>query len=117
MSKSSNKNLLKTSFFLKKPDKKNDNANRTIQFINSQLDNVSDSLNTSENRMQNFQSRNQVLNISTQSDQLLQQMNDLDKEKVSLETKNKFYYYLKDYLYLLTFSSCHPRRCPLHQDW
>lgn len=77
---------------------KNENANRTIQFISSQLQNISDSLDISENRMENFQSTNQVLDISVQSQQLLEQMNELDKEKVAMETQNKYYRYLKDYI-------------------
>ncbi len=48
--------------------------------------------------MEDFQSANQVLDISMQSQQLLQQMNELDKEKLALETKNKYYHYLKDYI-------------------
>ncbi|MCF6358889.1 MAG: Wzz/FepE/Etk N-terminal domain-containing protein, partial [Draconibacterium sp.] len=78
--------------------KKNENANRTIQFINSQLQSVSDSLNISETRMESFQSENQVLDISLQSQQLLNQMTELDNERVAMVTQNKYYHYLKDYI-------------------
>ncbi|MFW5752190.1 MAG: GumC family protein, partial [bacterium] len=79
-------------------DKKNENANRTIQFINSQLETISDSLNLSETRMEDFQSSNQVLNISMQSQQLLERMKELDQEREELETKNKYYHYLNNYI-------------------
>lgn len=91
-------NKLTEVYQLDNLDKKNENANRTIQFIDRQLQNISDSLNVSENRMETFQSKNQVVNISMQSQQMLEQMNDLDKEKVALETQNKYYKYLKDYV-------------------
>ncbi len=78
--------------------KKNENANRTIQFIDSQLENISDSLNISENRMESFQSQHQVLDLSAQSQQLLAQMTELDNERVAMETQNKYYHYLKDYI-------------------
>ena len=48
--------------------------------------------------MEDFQSENQVLDISMQSQQLLQQMNEMDKEQMALETKNKYYHYLKEYI-------------------
>ena len=78
--------------------KKNENANRTIQFISSQLQNISDSLSISETRMESFQSEHQLLDISIQSQQLLEQMKELDKERVALETQNKYYHYLRDYI-------------------
>jgi hypothetical protein len=48
--------------------------------------------------MESFQSEHQVLDISMQSQQLLEQMQSLDKEKVALETQNKYYHYLRDYI-------------------
>jgi hypothetical protein len=33
-----------------------------------------------------------------QSQQLLEQMRELDKEKVALETQNKYYHYLREYI-------------------
>ncbi|MDD4425826.1 MAG: GNVR domain-containing protein, partial [Mariniphaga sp.] len=80
-------------------EKKNENANRTIQFISSQLESISDSLIVSENMMENFQSAHQVLDISMQSQQLMEQMRELDKERVAMETQNKYYHYLRNYIY------------------
>lgn len=91
-------NKLTEVYQLDNLSKKNENANRTIQFINSQLQSISDSLNISETEKEAFQSENQVLDISVQSQQLLEQMTDLDKEKVTLQTQNKYYHYLKDYI-------------------
>ncbi|MEE4285035.1 MAG: polysaccharide biosynthesis tyrosine autokinase, partial [Mariniphaga sp.] len=91
-------NKLTEVYQLDNLEKKNENANRTIQFISSQLESISDSLNVSENRMESFQSEHQVLDISMQSQQLLEQMRDLDQERVALETQNKYYHYLREYI-------------------
>ena len=78
--------------------KKNENANRTIRFITSQLSSVSDSLMISADLKQDFQTENRIIDISKQTQQLLDQVNELDKERVALETKDKYYKYLKDYI-------------------
>ncbi len=79
-------------------DKKNDNANRTIQFISTQLASISESLENSENEMEVFQSANQVVDLSMQGQQMLEKMTELDKEIVTLETQNKYFNYLRDYI-------------------
>src|SRR5690554_3461831 len=92
-------NKLTEVYQLDNLEQKNENANRTIQFITVQLESISDSLNLSETRMESFQSEHQVLDISLQSQQLLEQMRELDKERVTLETQNKYYHYLRDYIH------------------
>jgi len=77
---------------------KNEKANRTVRFIDGQLQTISDSLTVSENQMQTFQVKNKVLDLSLQSQQLLEQVNELDKERLTLETKNKYYNYLNRYI-------------------
>lgn len=78
--------------------KKNENANRIIQFINTQLQTISDSLIISENKKETFQSENQVLDLSMQSQQLLEQISELDRRRVDLETRNSYYKYLMNYI-------------------
>ncbi len=79
-------------------DRKNENFSRTIQFINAQLENISDSLSISANRLETFQSSNKMIDISVQSQQLLEELSALDKELVSRETQNKYYKYLQEYI-------------------
>jgi len=79
-------------------DRKNTNAQRTMDFIGTQLQNISDSLWISENELQQFQTSTNVMDISFQSQQILGQMNELDKEKVVLENKNTYYTNLKEYI-------------------
>lgn len=77
---------------------KNKNAQRTMDFISSQLRNISDSLWISENELQQFQTKTNVMDISYQSQQLIGQMNELDKERAELLNKDKYYSSLKDYI-------------------
>jgi tyrosine-protein kinase Etk/Wzc len=79
-------------------ERKNQNANLTIQFIDSQLQNISDSLSISETRLESFRSANRMIDFSAQSQQLLMQMNELDKELMERETQHKYYMYLKNYI-------------------
>lgn len=79
-------------------DKKNLIATKTIDFISSQLLNISDSLKISENMKESFQRERNLFDVSTQSDQLLTQLVALEDQKRLLETKNKYYHYLQDYM-------------------
>ncbi len=79
-------------------EKKNETAERTIQFIDSQLASISDSLNISEGRLESFRSSNQVIDFSAQSQQLLAQLNQLDNEIIQHQNQNKYYTYLKEYI-------------------
>lgn len=79
-------------------NKKNQNANLTIQFIDSQLQNISDSLTISESKLESFRRANQMINFSAQSQQLLSQLNELDNKLIQHQTQNKYYKYLKNYI-------------------
>jgi capsular exopolysaccharide synthesis family protein len=79
-------------------DRKNENATRTIHFINAQLETISDSLSISENRLETFQSSNKMIDISAQSQQMLNELSELDKELAKREAQNKYYKYLQDYI-------------------
>ncbi len=79
-------------------EKKNKNAELTIHFIDSQLQNISDSLTISEGRLETFRSNNQMINFSAQSQQLLAQLNELDNQLIRHRAQNKYYTYLKEYI-------------------
>jgi tyrosine-protein kinase Etk/Wzc len=78
--------------------KKNNVANSTIDFINSQLSDVSDSLRKAENKLQNFRTSNQVMNLSLQGEQFLRNLNDLESQKAILDTKARYYNSIKEYI-------------------
>lgn len=79
-------------------DKKNREADRRIQFIDSQLDWISDTLSTTENRLQQFRSAHRVMDLSTQGQSIVAQVTLLENEKARLNLEANYYDYLADYL-------------------
>lgn len=77
---------------------KNTEANRVIEFISNQLINVSDSLVLTEDKLQEFRSRNRIMDVSAQAQQIMDQAAELDKEKARLILERNYYTYLDDYL-------------------
>lgn len=78
-------------------EKKNHLANMTLEYINEQLDEVSASLNLTENSLQKFMSQNKVMNIDEQSTRLAQQRLDLQNQLAELMTQKRYYDYIKEY--------------------
>jgi tyrosine-protein kinase Etk/Wzc len=88
-----------TSIFLNiSLDKKNEEAIRTIKFIDDQLIGISDSLLLSENRLQQFRSKNRVMNLSAQGQAIINQAMSLENEKARLGIEADYYDYLAEYL-------------------
>ena len=79
-------------------DKKNQEAIRTIQFIDDQLIGISDSLVITENKLQQFRSRNKVMNLSAQGQIIINQAMTLENEKARLGVEANYYSYLAEYL-------------------
>jgi tyrosine-protein kinase Etk/Wzc len=79
-------------------DRKNNEAIRTIQFIDDQLAGISDSLLITENKLQQFRSRNKVMNLSAQGQVIINQAMSLENEKARLGLEANYYDYLKGYL-------------------
>jgi len=79
-------------------ERKNNEAIRTIQFIDDQLTGISDSLLITENKLQQFRSRNKVMNLSAQGQVIINQAVTLESEKARLGVEANYYQYLSDYL-------------------
>lgn len=79
-------------------DKKNAEAIRRIQFIDDQLVGISDSLSTTETKLQNFRSTNRVMDLSAQGQAIISQVNLLENERARLNLESNYYDYLADYL-------------------
>ena len=78
--------------------KKNLIGQKTISFINSQLAGVSDTLHQVEGSLENFRSNSQVVDVSTTSQTLITQLNELILAQTQLKTQNDYYRYLGQYL-------------------
>lgn len=79
-------------------ERKNENANLTTRFIEMQLQNISDSLTISESRLERFRSAYQMIDFPAQSQQLLRELGELDRELIRRDTQHKYYIYLQDYI-------------------
>ena len=79
-------------------DKKNKEANRTIEFIDEQLVGISDLLDITEENLQKFRSKNMVMNLSAQGQVIIEQAMSLENEKARLVIESNYYNYLAGYL-------------------
>lgn len=78
--------------------RKNQIANRTIEFINKQIQDISDSLRQVETNIQNFKGRNIVTDLSAETNRLYSQMESADLQQTELTVREKYYQYLEDYV-------------------
>lgn len=68
-------------------NKKNAAVDKMINFIESQFDNVATSLKASEDKMQYYQSRKNVVDLAAQGQIIIQQVNALENEKSQISSK------------------------------
>lgn len=79
-------------------DKKNQEAERRIRFIDNQLVGISDSLSITESRLQQFRSSHRVMDLSAQGQSIIGQVTLLENERARLSLEANYYDYLADYL-------------------
>ena len=91
-------NKLTEVFIENNLEKKNLEAKRIIDFIEEQLVDVEDSLTLTETRLQEFRSRNRIMDVSAQTQQIIDQAVLLENEKARLNLERNYFHYLNDYL-------------------
>jgi uncharacterized protein involved in exopolysaccharide biosynthesis/Mrp family chromosome partitioning ATPase len=79
-------------------ERKNQMSNNSLDFINEQLAQTSDSLAGVENRLENFRKDNNLMKLVDKSVPILQRENNLQKSKADELLNLKYYKYLRDYL-------------------
>jgi capsular exopolysaccharide synthesis family protein len=79
-------------------DRKNHIASITVNYIEKQLNQISDSLNRTETNLQAFRSSNQVLNVEQQSAGISVQYRQLENQLAEMVTRKRYYTYVADYL-------------------
>lgn len=79
-------------------EEKNELADRTIQYINTQLTGISDSLVQSNKSLQAFNTNSHVVNIDLQTKHNYEKLLQLEKERAALLVKTKYYNYLYEYV-------------------
>lgn len=70
----------------------------TINFVNTQLASIGDSLSTAEARKESFQQSSNTLNLTNDGQYLYTRTNELQTLKAEEYTRNEYYSYLADYL-------------------
>jgi capsular exopolysaccharide synthesis family protein len=77
--------------------KKNHMAQATIDYINRQLDLISDSLTVAEEKLQEFRTRYQIHNLDSKAEQIYNQLQILQSDKATLSVKQRYYNSIKDH--------------------
>jgi uncharacterized protein involved in exopolysaccharide biosynthesis len=79
-------------------DRKNHLATITIDYIEEQINEISDSLSLTEDNMQRFLSSNQLLNITNQSQAISAQHIQLENQLAELIAKKSYFDYVSEQL-------------------
>ncbi len=91
-------NALTKAYSYRSMDKKNKITSNTIHFINSQLENITDSLITSQSSLLEFRNTNEITDLPYQTKQSIERLNKFSSEKLMLQSKIKYYKQLNDYV-------------------
>jgi len=91
-------NKLTEVYLRRNLDKKNRAAENTVLFIDAQLAEISDSLNITEQNLQDFRTNRQVMDLDFQAEQVFEQLKFLENEKAQLSLKAMYYKTLQEYL-------------------
>jgi tyrosine-protein kinase Etk/Wzc len=78
--------------------RKNHTATITIDYIEKQLGEISDSLSITEENLQRFRSSNQLLNVNEQAIDMSKQYMDLQNQMAELVTRKRYYDNVAEYL-------------------
>lgn len=79
-------------------NRKNHIASITIDYIEKQLSEISDSLNLTEENLQRFRSSNQLLDVAEQATGITNQYRDLQNQRAELIGRKRYYEYVADYI-------------------
>lgn len=79
-------------------ERKNHIAFKTIDYIEKQLNDISDSLSQTEDNLQSFRSSNQLLNVTEQATGISEQYMSLQNQRAELVTHKRYYEYVSEYL-------------------
>lgn len=91
-------NEMMNVYSLQNLQRKNHMATTTIEYIERQLNEISDSLTQAEDNLQRFRSSNQLLSITDQSAGITAQYLELQNQLAELVSRKRYYDYVSDYL-------------------
>lgn len=79
-------------------DVKNQTAEKTIKFIDGQIEMVADSLKQVENALENFKLANRFMDLSSEGSLVQSKLESYEKERSTLVLQKKYYEYLQEYI-------------------
>jgi capsular exopolysaccharide synthesis family protein len=85
-------------------ERKNHTARITIDYIEKQLEEISDSLSQTEDNLQSFRASNQLLNITDQAAGISAQYMNLQNQLAEMVSRKRYYDYVSDLLKNDSFS-------------
>ena len=91
-------NLMMFTYINRDLQLKNEAAVRTLEFIDEQLSKTQESLFETESEMENFRSKNNIIDISQEGQTIYSNLQDLEKEAQSIDLQLEYYNYLLQYL-------------------
>ena len=91
-------NKLTENFIKSEINKKNLSSQKTILFIDNQLNNMRDSLENIENKVKVFKQNNGLTEISVTAQNLYDKLNIYEKKILSIKNYNEYLSYLSSYL-------------------
>ena len=91
-------NALCDEFLEANLEEKNQEAIRTIDFINSQLSLIFDSLSLAENRLRQYRRENNMVDVNAYTSSVLSKMSVLDAQRSALNLKDAYFNDLAKYL-------------------
>jgi capsular exopolysaccharide synthesis family protein len=78
--------------------RKNRLGERTIEFIDYQLQGVTDSLRRAESSLESFRHESNIMDVNVTSENLSQKLSALEEQQALLSVQNKYYRYIERYL-------------------
>jgi capsular exopolysaccharide synthesis family protein len=78
-------------------ERKNKIAKSTIDFIDSQISDISDSLSQTESKLRDYKSANQVVDMSFQGQRIYDQISQIEIQKANLLAQKRYYSYIIEY--------------------
>jgi capsular exopolysaccharide synthesis family protein len=91
-------NALMEMYILQGKEWKSRAADNTINFIETQLGLISDSLRVAESTMENFRLNNRFVDLTLEGTLVLQRLEKFESEKNQLDMQMQYYEYLLDYI-------------------
>lgn len=91
-------NTLMAEYVSRGLEKKNLVSENTIEFIDTELSTITESLKDAEGELKNFRTTNDLMNLDLQSSQLYSNIQSLTRERAEMAVNVKIYKRLQDYI-------------------